>query len=61
MKETKRIGMGAGSLSIIIVPERAANLNRTRKDAAAGVDGMTAAEYEVNLDERLRDLLIGNV
>lgn len=53
--------MGAGSLSIIIVPERAANLNRTRKDAAAGVDGMTAAEYEVNLDERLRDLLIGNV
>jgi RNA-directed DNA polymerase len=30
---------------------------RTRKDAAMGVDGMTATEYEVNLDERLHDLL----
>jgi group II intron reverse transcriptase/maturase len=30
---------------------------RTRKDAAAGVDGMTAVEYEVGLDERLCDLL----
>jgi RNA-directed DNA polymerase len=30
---------------------------RTRKDAAEGVDGMTAAEYEVGLDDRLRDLL----
>jgi group II intron reverse transcriptase/maturase len=30
---------------------------RTRKDAAVGVDGMTAAEYEVGLDDRLRDLL----
>ena len=27
---------------------------RTRKDAAVGVDRMTAGEYEVNLDERLR-------
>ena len=30
---------------------------RTRKDAVAGVDGMTASEYEDNLDERLRNLL----
>jgi group II intron reverse transcriptase/maturase len=30
---------------------------RTRKDAVVGVDGMTAAEYEANLDERLRNLL----
>jgi group II intron reverse transcriptase/maturase len=30
---------------------------RTRKDAAVGVDRMTAGEYEVNLDERLRNLL----
>ena len=30
---------------------------RTRKDAVVGVDGMTAAEYEVGLDERLCDLL----
>jgi len=30
---------------------------RTRKDAAAGVDDMTATEYEVNLEERLADLL----
>jgi retron-type reverse transcriptase len=30
---------------------------RTRKDAAAGVDGMTAKEYEVGLDDRLHDLL----
>jgi len=30
---------------------------RTRKDATAGVDGMTATEYEVGLEERLRDLL----
>jgi RNA-directed DNA polymerase len=30
---------------------------RTRKDAAAGVDEMTARQYEVGLDERLVDLL----
>ena len=30
---------------------------RTRKDGAAGVDDMTATEYERNLDERLADLL----
>jgi len=29
---------------------------RTRKNAAAGVDGVTAAEYGVNLEENLRDL-----
>jgi len=30
--------------------------NRTRKNAAAGVDGVTAAEYSANLEENLRDL-----
>jgi RNA-directed DNA polymerase len=30
---------------------------RTRKDAAAGVDGQTAAEYMANLEENLRSLL----
>jgi len=30
---------------------------RTRKDAAAGVDGQTAAEYEANLEANLRSLL----
>ena len=30
--------------------------NRTRKNAAAGVDGVTAAEYGANLEENLRDL-----
>jgi group II intron reverse transcriptase/maturase len=30
---------------------------RTRKDAAAGVDGQTAAEYAANLGENLRSLL----
>ena len=30
---------------------------RTRKDAAAGVDEMTAEEYEEGLDTRLEDLL----
>jgi retron-type reverse transcriptase len=30
---------------------------RTRKDAAVGVDGQTAAEYQVNLEENLRSLL----
>ena len=30
--------------------------NRTRKNAAAGVDGVTAAEYAENLEENLRDL-----
>ena len=30
--------------------------NRTRKDAAAGVDGVTAAEYGANLEENLQDL-----
>jgi len=30
---------------------------RTRKDGAAGVDGMTAAEYAQNLEDNLRDLL----
>jgi RNA-directed DNA polymerase len=30
---------------------------RTRKDAAAGVDGQTAAEYAEDLEENLRDLL----
>jgi RNA-directed DNA polymerase len=31
--------------------------HRTRKDGAVGVDGETAAEYEVNLKARLQDLL----
>jgi len=30
---------------------------RTRKDAAVGVDGQTAAEYEANLEANLRSLL----
>ena len=30
---------------------------RTRKDGAAGVDGVTAAQYEEDLDTNLRDLL----
>ena len=30
---------------------------RTRKDGAAGVDGMTAAAYEVNLETNLQSLL----
>jgi RNA-directed DNA polymerase len=30
---------------------------RTRKDGATGVDGQTAADYEVNLEANLRDLL----
>ena len=30
---------------------------RTRKDGAPGVDGRTAADYAVNLEENLRDLL----
>lgn len=30
---------------------------RTRKDGAPGVDGLTAADYEENLDEKLRGLL----
>ena len=30
---------------------------RTRKDAAVGVDGQTAAEYEANLEDNLRTLL----
>jgi len=30
---------------------------RTRKDGAAGVDGMTAAEYEANLEANLQTLL----
>src|SRR6516225_317481 len=30
---------------------------RTRKDGAAGVDGMTADEYEQNLEGNLQDLL----
>jgi len=30
--------------------------NRTRKDAAPGVDGVTAEEYAINLDENLHNL-----
>jgi RNA-directed DNA polymerase len=30
---------------------------RTRKDGAAGIDGMTAAEYEENLEGNLESLL----
>jgi len=30
---------------------------RTRKDAAAGVDGLTAAQYEERLEENLQSLL----
>ena len=30
---------------------------RTRKDGAVGVDGQTAADYEANLEENLRELL----
>lgn len=29
----------------------------TRRDGAVGIDGQTAADYEANLDENLRDLL----
>ena len=29
----------------------------TRKDGAVGTDGRTAADYEANLEENLRDLL----
>ena len=29
----------------------------TRKDGAVGIDGKTAKEYEVNLEENLQDLL----
>jgi len=29
----------------------------TRKDGAAGIDGVTAAAYEVRLEANLRDLL----
>jgi RNA-directed DNA polymerase len=29
----------------------------TRKDGAPGIDGVTAADYEVNLEARLLDLL----
>jgi RNA-directed DNA polymerase len=31
--------------------------HRTRKDAAVGVDGQTAADYEANLEDNLRSLL----
>src|SRR5215469_4029361 len=30
---------------------------RTRKDGATGIDGVTAQEYEANLEANLRDLL----
>jgi len=30
--------------------------SKTRKDAAAGVDGITAEEYSRNLEDNLRDL-----
>jgi RNA-directed DNA polymerase len=30
---------------------------RTRKDGATGIDGVTARDYEVNLEANLRDLL----
>src|SRR5580704_16746627 len=30
---------------------------RTRKDGATGIDGVTAADYEANLEANLRDLL----
>jgi RNA-directed DNA polymerase len=30
---------------------------RTRKDGATGIDGMTATDYEANLEANLRDLL----
>ena len=29
----------------------------TRKDGASGIDGVTAADYEVNLEANLLDLL----
>jgi hypothetical protein len=32
---------------------------QTRRDGAAGVDGQTANEYEVNLEANLQNLLIG--
>ena len=31
----------------------------TRKDGASGIDGVTAADYEVNLEANLLDLLAG--
>ena len=30
---------------------------RTRKDGATGIDGVTAQDYEANLEANLRDLL----
>ena len=34
----------------------AAGYRRTRKDAAAGVDGVTAAQYEAELEAKARRL-----
>ncbi len=43
-------------LNHIRVPLLAVAFDRLRRNAAAGVDGVTWAEYGVRLDERLRDL-----
>src|SRR6201987_1721035 len=54
----KKLGTALFSLNHVIDFEwmREAYI-RTRKDGATGIDGVTAQEYEANLEANLRDLL----
>src|SRR6201987_1378087 len=54
----KKVGMVLFSLNHVIDFEwmREAFI-RTRKDGATGIDGVTAQDYEANLEANLRDLL----
>jgi retron-type reverse transcriptase len=54
----KKVGMVLFSLNHVIDFEwmREAYI-RTRKDGATGIDGVTAQDYEANLEANLRDLL----
>jgi retron-type reverse transcriptase len=54
----RKLGTVLFSLNLVIDFEwmREAHI-RTRKDGATGIDGVTAQEYEANLETNLRDLL----
>jgi RNA-directed DNA polymerase len=54
----RKLGTVLFSLNYVIDFEwmREAHI-RTRKDGATGIDGVTAQEYEPNLEANLRDLL----
>jgi RNA-directed DNA polymerase len=52
MARTHRLDRGPGTREAYL---------QIRKDGATGIDGVTAADYEANLEANLRDLLLERI